>query len=63
MKYKLSKCPFCGGSALFKHFKVDKDDIRRWIECRECKASAGGYKDDKQTVEAWNRRVEKGVKE
>ena len=56
MTEKLKPCPFCGGGEA----KIMKMGYPHWIYCLECGAKVHGRTtDEKDSIEAWNRRAER----
>ena len=62
--HELKPCPFCGGEAKLKQ-KWGKHEHRRdpitYAWCKSCKARSLPFIDEKDAVEAWNRRTGVGV--
>lgn len=56
---RLKPCPFCGSSLIILYHKTDLP----WIQCLECLASTSCGHTEEEAIEAWNRRVDKEVKE
>lgn len=61
---ELKHCPFCGGEAGVVHERrwisgVSKGYAWKYIACKKCSCRTMGYDwdDEKDMVEAWNRRV------
>ena len=56
---ELKPCPFCGGEAIL--FADTFDDGKIFVvnaHCDSCGATGNDFHDEKQAIEAWNRRVE-----
>lgn len=51
-KYKLLKCPFCGGDALLKNMKK----VTFYTECKRCKATTSMFMEEQSAAKAWNQR-------
>ena len=47
----LKKCPFCGGEACMRGARY------MWIKCLYCGAETMGSDDEKEAIDAWNRRA------
>lgn len=50
---KLKPCPFCGGEA---HLYTAYDYSNK-VQCDKCGCGTMHYKDEKEAVRKWNRRV------
>lgn len=48
---ELKKCPFCGGEACMYGPRY------MWIKCLYCGANTMGSYDEKEAIDAWNRRA------
>ena len=59
MKWKISKCPFCGGENVVM-VEVEHPDSRRekFIGCCSCGAKGpSSFHDEEKAVEEWNTRA------
>ena len=52
---ELKKCPFCWGEAKIVTMQTDRAVM---VVCGDCKASGRLFWDEKDAVEAWNRRAQ-----
>lgn len=52
----LDACPFCGGSAWWKHHLNYRN---YYIKCSTCNARTGNYDTDDEAFEAWQMRTHK----
>lgn len=55
INFELKPCPFCGGEA---DFFEDEFFCRYSVVCTECGAETDTYGDERDAMDAWNKRVE-----
>ena len=54
---KLKSCPFCGSANVGSMNDTDFIVDIWWVECRECFSRTMTFTNEKEAIEAWNRRA------
>ena len=61
-KIELKPCPFCGGEAELKEYRLTaKADSRHVVYCQKCGVITRFYESPEAAAEAWNRRSEQAM--